>query len=111
MLTSAAVLYAVVLGTNAATGPDVQPLRFADDDAVATAELLRDAGAEVTLLVTLDAESRALHPALRPDGPPTRAALDAALDEIARKLAADRASGRHAQAFFVYAGHGDVEHG
>ncbi len=111
MPTSLAVLYAVVIGSNVATGPDVLPLRFADDDAAGYARLLREAGAEVTLLADFDAETRALQRDVTPDGPPSRAALDAALDGLERKLAADRRAGRAAEAFFVYAGHGSVEEG
>lgn len=110
-LNSLGILYAVVVGANTPTAADVQTLRFADDDAVAYAQLLRDAGAQVTLLTTLDPESRALHADVRPDGPPTRAALEQALLRIDAQLRADRAAGRPTEAMLVYSGHGDVEHG
>src|SRR5262245_30351990 len=103
-----AVLYAVVVGWNGSPSPDVPPLRFADDDAAEYARLLRDAGAHTTLLTTLDADSRALHPDARPDGPPTR---DAPRGALARSDRGMRQDGRPAELVIVYTGHGDVDHG
>jgi hypothetical protein len=107
-------VYAIVVGYNGAR-EGLPTLRFADDDAVRFALLLsglaeaRDA-AHVRLLVRLDVDTArglagaGLHVA--PVGPPTRAALRAAFDDVARALAA-RPSGAGPPVFyFVYAGHG-----
>ena len=39
--------FALVVGTNVSDDPAVKPLRYADDDAVNNARLLRELGAEV----------------------------------------------------------------
>lgn len=111
MSSTSAVLIAVVVGVNAPSGPGVAPLRFADDDAVAYAALLRDAGAEVTLLTTLDADSRRLHDDERVDGAPSRAALAAALEVVAARVAELQRAGRPVETLLVYSGHGDVDGG
>src|SRR3954465_3937870 len=103
---SLAVLYAVVVGWNGAPAADVAPLRFADDDAAEYARLFRDAGAQTTLLTTLDADSRALHPDARVDGPPTRDRLLDALAQIDVQM--QKTPG---ELVIVYTGHGDVDHG
>jgi hypothetical protein len=105
---AAAVLYAVVVGWNGSPSPEVPALRFADDDAAEYARLLRDAGAETTLLTRFDSDSAALHGDTRPDGAPTR---DALFDALARVDRAIEASGRPGELFIVYTGHGDVDHG
>lgn len=94
-------LYAIIVGNNGSPAPDVQPLRYADDDAVAYAQLLQDAGAEVRLLTRYDEDSRALHTAIVPFGPPTMPELLRAVDEAP--------SG--AEIYLVYTGHGDVADG
>ncbi|MFH0902421.1 MAG: hypothetical protein V2A73_17460 [Pseudomonadota bacterium] len=53
-------LFALVIGTNHSRNPASAALRYADDDAVQNATLLRELGAEVVLLVELDADSRPL---------------------------------------------------
>jgi hypothetical protein len=109
----AADVYAVVVGYNGARD-GLPTLRFADDDAVRFSLLLAglaEGRAErVRLLATLDADTaRGLERAgLRatPAGPPTRAALRAAFDDVARALAARPAGAAPPTFYFVYAGHG-----
>src|ERR1700758_3212325 len=89
-----AVSVAVVVGSNHAPAPPLQDLRFADDDAVQSARTLALLGAESTLLVTADSETRELYPTLVPTGPATRAALRAAFQAAAARIAGARAEGR-----------------
>src|SRR5262249_6524003 len=70
--------FGLVVGNNFSNDPGVKPLRYADDDAVNNARLLGQLGAEVVLLVQMDADTARLAPGLA-TAAPTRAALDAAL--------------------------------
>jgi len=104
-------MFALVVGFNgrppAATDESVQPLRYADDDALAFYQLQRELGAEVILLTVPDAETRRRYPAIV-DGvrAPTMdaitrsiAALNASMDAAARK-------GLKPAFTFFYSGHG-----
>src|SRR5207248_2807596 len=86
-------------------------LKYGDDDAVQNARTFTMLGAETTLLVSPDAETRELFPSTKPQGAATRAALRAAFDDAKAKLAAARASGRHTDLYFLFAGHGDLAEG
>jgi len=104
--------FAVVVGWNAPPRADLPALRYADDDAVRWAVLLRSFGAEVQLLTDLDPESRRLYAGAAPKAEaPTRRALAGAIDRVTAGIAAARAQGARAVLYFVYAGHGDVEEG
>ena len=100
--------FALVVGTNVSDDPAVKPLRYADDDAVNNARLLRELGAEVVLLAQLDADTRRLFPDVR-EQLPTRAALDGAMGELNRRMDAARALGHSPVLYLFYSGHGDVE--
>jgi hypothetical protein len=104
--------FAVVVGWNAPPRPDLPTLRYADDDAVRWAVLLRSFGVEVQLLTVLDPESRRLYGSGAPAGEaPTRRALETAMQQATTRIAAVKAQGARAVLYFVYAGHGDVEDG
>ncbi|MBN2360904.1 MAG: caspase family protein [Deltaproteobacteria bacterium] len=100
--------YALVIGCNTPDTADADKLRYADDDAIQNALLLRELGAEVILLVDPDAESRESYPELV-FTPATRANLDAALEKIEQQLLADRSSGLVPAFYLFYSGHGGVE--
>jgi hypothetical protein len=102
---------AVVVGSNHSPSATQQDLRYGDDDAVQNARTLALLGAETTLLVSPDAETRELFPATKPQGPATHAALRAAFAAVKAKLAAARAQGRHTDLYFAFAGHGDTADG
>jgi hypothetical protein len=96
--------YAIVVGNNASpTGDErLAPLRFADDDAVRYAEILGRVAAEVHLLTVLDAKTQRRHPGLAErTRPPTRAALDAAVRDVAARL-----SEAPGPVYVVFSGHG-----
>jgi hypothetical protein len=109
-------VYAVIVGYNGGLQAEGLPaLRFADDDAVRFSLLLSGFapgadGARVVLLTRVDDETqRGLTAAgltARPAGPPTRTALQAALAEMGRALAARPAGAPPPTFYFVYAGHG-----
>jgi len=102
---------AVVVGHNASPDLDRPALRYADDDAVQYAELFDELGCHTHLLTELDEGSQKLHPALAPDGPPSRAAIREALAAVNRTAEQRRAQGGRTTLYFVYTGHGDVRHG
>jgi hypothetical protein len=109
-------IYAVIVGYNGGLAAEGLPaLRFADDDAVRFALLLSGFapgadGARVALLTRVDDETQrgltAAGLSAGPTRPPTRTALQAALAEIGRALAARPAGAPPATFYFVYAGHG-----
>jgi hypothetical protein len=102
-------IFAVVIGWNGGAAR-LAPLNFADDDAVRFALFfagLRAPGRVWLLTETDAATQRTLaqaHLAAKPDAAPTRAAVLAALGELARTLRARPRSPR--VLYVVYAGHG-----
>ncbi|HEX3698773.1 MAG TPA: hypothetical protein VH374_25615 [Polyangia bacterium] len=102
---------AIVVGSNRGPSPEQETLRFGDDDAIQSARTLAMLGADATLLVTPDAETRELFPAARPQGPATRAAMKAAFQRAGERIAAAHAEGRHTRLYFFFAGHGDLADG
>ena len=106
---SARQLFAIVIGSNSTGDSAVQPLRYADDDAVQNASLLGQLGAQVVLLVDLDRETRALYPEVEASLP-TIAAVQAAMTTLNGLMDEGRRRGRTPVLYFVYSGHGDVQH-
>lgn len=105
------VRFAIVIGNNLPESAEMPALRYADDDAVATHRLLREAGVETMLLVRLDEDSRRLHPEISIDGPPSAVDLQRAYATLASRIRKLRARGVSADLFVFYSGHGDVEAG
>lgn len=102
---------AVVVGSNHSPSVSLQDLRYGDDDAVQNARTMMLLGAETTLLVVPDAETRELFPNTKPQGPATRAALRSAFESAKAQVAAARAAGRPTDLYFLFAGHGDTADG
>ncbi len=107
-------VFAIVIGYNGGR-PGLPTLRFADDDAVRFSLLLRglDPGgrpARLWLLTELDAETESglarAGLTAHPDAPPTRAALSAALADVAGALARRPAGAPDPLLYVIYAGHG-----
>ncbi len=104
----AATRYAIIVSANRSLDSEVEPLTYADDDAVRYAEVFTLLGTQVWLLAELDAETAAL--ARRPGvQPPSRAALLQALTVANARMAADRRRGSKPELYFVYSGHGGVD--
>ena len=100
--------FAVVVGYNDSNDPDLDSLKYADDDALRTAELLSNVTETVTVLAQLDEETARL----RPDAqtmPPTRQVLLQALAEIREEMKSAREAGDRPVLYFVYSGHGNYD--
>ncbi|MDB4980585.1 MAG: hypothetical protein JWM82_1337 [Myxococcales bacterium] len=102
---------AVVVGSNHSPSSKLQDLKYGDDDAVQNARTFSMLGADTTLLVAPDAETRDLFPSTKPQGAATNAELRAAFTAAKSKLAAAHASGRPTDLYFLFAGHGDLAEG
>lgn len=101
-------IFALIVGANASSDPELRDLRYADDDAIQNARLFSQVGARVVLLTSLDRESANMYPHLKAT-PPTRRAVDAAMRTLNALMQASRDRGGHPVFYFVYSGHGDVE--
>ena len=102
---------AIVIGHNGSPDSRGPALRFADDDAVATYELLLDAGVTAALFVDMDADTQRLHRGLVPMGPPDLDAILAHFERVAGLMNDAVRAGRVVEFSLFYSGHGDVEHG
>ena len=101
--------FALVVAENQPVGGTLQPLRYADDDGLRYAELLRSSGAQVELLTVLDDETQRRYPgAAQGTRPPTRAALVAAMERLNAGIDQARGSGQSVDFYFVFAGHGEA---
>lgn len=109
-LPAVAERFALVVGENEpAADSGLAPLRYADDDALRHAELLRAAGAQVETLVVLDDTTQRRFPgAAAGTRPATLANLRDAMVRLNGKMDAARAGGRIVDFHFVFAGHGEV---
>lgn len=101
--------FALVIGHNHAADDDTPDLKFADDDALAMHELLLELGAQSVLLVSPDAETKALHPDVKGLAP-TAANLKAAWAQLRNELVTAAAAGP-VEFMLFYSGHGDISHG
>jgi len=101
--------YVIAIGFNGApdeSGGGVDPLRYADDDAIAFAAFMSGAD-QVHLLTILDAETQRrlgdTAPAVRP---PNLGELRRSVKEVARALDADARTGVESTVYLYYGGHG-----
>ncbi len=103
-------LFALIIGVNKSVDEDLQPLRYADDDAARYFELFRSLGDRTYLMTRPDDTTRRLHPQAAAEA---RQPGRESLQEAVRLLAADieRARKRRVRTTFylVYAGHGNVK--
>jgi len=102
--------FALVIGNNRSLNAARPDLRYADDDAVRLARLLRDVGGVHAVVLTRPDTSTAVG-AGEVAGAPTRSALDATAQLLAVSIAGARAHGRRTSLVFAFAGHGDVVDG
>lgn len=103
--------FAVVVGENRPVGTATQHLSYADDDAVMTHQLLKEAGVHSSLLVKLDEDSAALFGHTHVTAAPTRKALLSTLQTTFEQISRAHKRGRKTRFYFVYSGHGDVVDG
>lgn len=103
--------FAVVIGNNHSSQPDTLDLRYADDDAIAMHELLRDAGVDSVLLVRPDADTRAQSGRAAAAGPPRWRDLQRQLAGLEARIREANAAGAATSLLVFYSGHGNVAHG
>ena len=104
--------FAIVIGNNHSNQPDTLDLRYADDDAVAMHELLRDAGVDSVLLVRPDADTRErTGVAVAADGAPRWRHLVSHLSALEGRIRAANRAGAATSLLVFYSGHGNVAHG
>jgi len=106
---------ALVITNNHSSETGRPELRYADDDGAKYYDLFRmlapDPGA-VELLTDFDRDSEKLFPEARAAAhSPTKAEVAAAVTRLAARAKASTAAGRATELYFVFAGHGDVDHG
>jgi hypothetical protein len=104
------VSYAIVIGNNApprtGTSEQLQPLRYADDDAVRYFQLFARLG-EAHLFAVLDTQTQKRYPGMAEYAqPPTLDNLAHVVDDLALKMRADRQRGDQPVLYFAFSGHG-----
>lgn len=107
--------YVIALGYNGApAGPDagLQPLRFADDDALAFFEFIAPSAARSHLLTAFDADTqRRLGDRAPPAKPPSVAELLAAVADVRQAIDEDARTGLASTVYVYYSGHGTQSEG
>lgn len=103
--------FALVIGSNRAETSASDRLRYADDDAIATHQLLVDAGVQSLLLVAPDEPTRRLNASLRPDGVPRIADIERSFARLAVAIQQVAQRGRPTELLLFFSGHGDVDGG
>jgi Caspase domain len=96
--------FAIVIGNNHPESSKQVTLRYADDDAFATHQLMQEAGVDSTLLVSPDSDTERLYPDVR-HVEATPEQLERVTAQIAGKV---RAAGR-SELLVFYSGHGDED--
>ncbi len=104
----AAVRLALVVGSNEALDPDLDALRYADDDALRTANLLGLVSDEVQVLVRLDRETEAFHEDLD-WAAPYRDTVLASIDMMVETGIERARAGEDVTLYFAYSGHGNYD--
>lgn len=100
-------IYGLVIGHNGAGDTNKPALRYADDDAVKNAQLLKEMGAKYVLLTQLDADSQQQYPNITATAPDL-AAVHKAVAELNRKMEQEKTAAP-SHLFLFYSGHGDVQ--
>jgi hypothetical protein len=104
--------FALVIGVNKSVDKDVAELHFADDDAARYADLFDAVGIDTILLARLDSNTLHLHAhAASKAREPVSRGIDASASDLAARVSAAKQRGQKTILYFVYAGHGNVEHG
>ncbi len=103
--------YALIIGYNGTARDGVQPLHYADDDALAMAQLLGDAAVSTIVLTRADADTERAHGGATTQGAPTVAELRDAVHRTFTAMRDAAASGRSSELIVFYSGHGQVDNG
>ena len=99
---------ALIVGSNTALDPELDALRYADDDALRTAGLLGLVSEDVKVLLRPDDETQALNEDLG-WAAPSREAVLAAIDAMVAAGTRRAAAGEDVTLYFVYSGHGNYD--
>ncbi|MBN2358365.1 MAG: caspase family protein [Deltaproteobacteria bacterium] len=99
---------AVIIGFNRSPRLALEPLRYADDDAIKLGAMLGLVYDQVATLVEPDDETARLYPGFVVVRP-TRQAVAAALSAAARRIERAIEQGQEGELLFAYSGHGDVD--
>ncbi len=99
---------ALVVGNNEALDPELDALRYADDDALRTAALLALVSEDVRVLLRPDDETRALNEGIDWTAP-TREAVLAAVDGLVAEGTRRAGAGEDVTLYFAYSGHGNYD--
>ena len=100
--------FAVVIGYNGSDDPNLEPLAYADDDALRYSELLGHTALRTRTLVTMDDASKALWGDVATSAP-TREAVLKALRLTRSAMNKAREAGDRPILYFVYTGHGNYD--
>ncbi|MBX7117182.1 MAG: caspase family protein, partial [Myxococcaceae bacterium] len=106
--------FAIVVGNNQSPVLGRRSLQYADDDAVKYAEVFRASLApeNLRLLTTADDDTARLFPeTLTRAVKPTREVLKQSFQEMVTAIRQGKQAGHHTRAWFIFAGHGDVDRG
>jgi hypothetical protein len=111
----AAHTYVIAIGYNGVPASDdssLQPLRFADDDAIAFFGFLSRSSRRAHLLTAVDADTqRRLGGDVPATHPPTLAEIDAAVADVGARLEEDARTGIPSRVYLYYSGHGTAPNG
>lgn len=104
--------FALIIGSNVSVDTNLQPLRYADDDAARYLDLFRLLGARTYLLTRLDENTKRLHPQAAAEATdPKKSSYDAAVAQLTADVMQATQRGVETTVYFVYAGHGNVQNG
>ena len=103
--------FALVIGWNQSDDAELEPLRYADDDAIRYHELFAAMTTQSILLTTPDEETEDLVPDFATLGAkvPTRQNVLDAIQTLRGAMARAKALGQRPILYFVYSGHGNYD--
>src|SRR5262245_47740499 len=107
-------VFAIIVTNNHSAQLGRPDLRYADDDGAKYYEVLGMLAPadHIHLLTDFDRDTQGLFPELaKVATSPTQRAVAAAAEDVAKQARAALAAGRTVDVYFVFAGHGDVDHG
>ncbi|HEY4221224.1 MAG TPA: hypothetical protein VGO62_07770, partial [Myxococcota bacterium] len=104
--------FVLVVGNNKSQSDARPDLRYADDDALQYGALYARTTARERVIVLTSKDADTARSTLAPvNGPATRAMVTAAAAELQAQVQRARAAGEATSFTFVFAGHGEIDHG
>jgi hypothetical protein len=100
--------FAIVIGNNQASDDEAELLEYADDDAITVHDVFVQAGMRSVLLARPDERTRALHPAVTPDGSPRRQLLEERAARLFDEMQHAKDRGEPIELYLFFSGHGGV---